>query len=139
MSNSSTQHPQSRLRLFAALVLLMAVAFSAPSYAQEEFATVWSINASNGRLSIADFTLRTTDVVNDDANQLTSPRAHAFRDDGGGDFQVLVADTLGGSVLIYAGGAGIAEVVLNETLSGVALRPDGIEGCSEQLSIAVVA
>ena len=127
MSNTFFCSPRTQPGYSAVSLLLLTLSVSLPSFAQDEVATVWTINSSNGRLAIADFDAGTTNVVNDDSNMLTSPRALAYRDDGGGRDQLLVADTLAGSVLIYAGGAGIAETVLHESLSGVPLRPDGID------------
>jgi len=127
MSNAIFRSPRTQPGYSAVSLLLLTLSVSLPSFAQDEVATVWSINASNGRLSIVDFEAGTTTVVNDDANMLTNPRALAYRDDGGGRDQVLVADTLAGSILIYAGGAGIADTVINESISGVLWQPDGID------------
>ncbi len=126
MLNAIFRSPRARPGFSAVSLLLLTLSVSLPSFAQEEIA-VWSINSSNGRLFTVDFDAGTTNVVNDDANMLTHPRALAYRDDGAGRDQVLVADTLAGSVLIYTGGAGIAETVLDESLSGFPLRPDGID------------
>ena len=127
MLNAIFRSPRARPGFSAVSLLFLTLSVSPPSFAQDESATVWSINASNGRLSIVDFEAGTTTVVNDDANMLTNPRALAYRDDGGGRDQVLVADTLAGSILIYAGGAGIADTVINESLTGKPLQPDGID------------
>src|SRR5688572_6443547 len=88
-------------------------------------ARVYSANSSNGQIVLVTFDPPGTTVVNTDANQRTSLRALAIRDDGVDGIHLIVCDTNGGEVVFYGDAAGNGEVVASAEDDGPAL-PDGV-------------
>jgi hypothetical protein len=87
-------------------------------------ARFFAANSSNGRILSVTFDPPGTTVVNTDANQRTSLRSLAIRDDGVNGIQLIACDTLAGEVLLYAGAAGDGQIISSASPDHPIL-PDG--------------
>ena len=124
MTNQTTIRPYAASTSDILALFLLIVGLGVSPFVAAENTTVWGINNSNGRLYTVDFENHMTTQLNDDANKVNSGRSLAFRTSGENSGDLLLANTLGGEVLIYnAFATGSGSVVFDAADFGSAFRP----------------